>query len=58
MPTSNAPSVRLDRIALTELQLRAMELMLYQAADVINRLKAEQVVYTKIAVPPQEVQNG
>ena len=56
MPTSNAPSVRLDRIALTELQLRAMELMLYQAADVINRLKAEQVVYTKIAVPPQEVQ--
>lgn len=57
MPT-DAPAVRLDRIALTDLQLRAMELMLYQAADVINRLKAEQVVYTKLAVPPQEVPNG
>lgn len=45
---TNAPVVRLDRIALTETQLRTLELMLYQMADVIDRLLATGVQYTKI----------
>ena len=48
--------VQLGRIYLTKVQLKALEMTLYQAADVINRLKADGPVYTKIAVPPQEVQ--
>ena len=38
----------LGRTSLTQIQLKAMEMMLYQAADVINRLKADGPVYTKI----------
>ena len=52
---TNAP-VQLGRVYLTKVQLKALEMALYQAADVINRLKADGPVYTKIAVPPQEVQ--
>lgn len=44
---TNAPQVRLDRISLTEIHLKAMELMLYQAADTINRLLAAGAPYTK-----------
>lgn len=48
--------MQLGRVYLTKVQLKALEMSLYQAADVINRLKADEIVYTKLAVPPQEVQ--
>lgn len=51
MPT-NVPQVRIGRVSLTELQLRATESMLYQMADIIDRLLADGgVQYTKIVVP-------
>lgn len=50
---SSAPEVRTDRIALTELQLRATEIMLYRAADSIDRLLRIPPQYTKVAVAPQ-----
>ena len=43
--------VPLGRIALTQRQMRATEIMLYRAADLIDRLMADGVPYTKIAVP-------
>ena len=49
---TNAPQVDLGRIKLTEIHLKALEMMLYQAADTINRLMADGVPYTKLEVPP------
>ena len=43
----------LGRIALTKTQLRAEEIMLYQMADIIDRLLKDRIPYTKV-----EVQNG
>ena len=52
MATEHTPSVRLDRDALTRLQLRVLEMALYQIADAINRLKPDgQPPYTKMEVP-------
>ncbi len=48
---TNAPAVDLGRITLTEMHLKAMEQALYQAADVINRLKQDGVPYTKLVLP-------
>mgnify|MGYP001594586165 CR=1 FL=1 len=48
---TNAPAVRLDRIVLTKTQLRTLEIMLYQSADLIDRLLAAGVQYTKLEVP-------
>ena len=54
---TNAPQVRLDRISLTKMHLQAMEIALYEAADVIDRLLASGVPYTKIE-NPNGGQNG
>ena len=48
---SSAPAVRLDRHALTETQLRTTEIMLYQIADIIDRIMLGGVPYTKLEVP-------
>lgn len=48
--------VRLGRRALTEQQLHATEMMLYQVADIIDRLRADGEVYTKMKAG--EVQNA
>ena len=56
MAATSAPPVRLDRVSLTKIQMRALELALYQCADVINRLKPEEAPYTKI--PNPEVTRG
>ena len=47
---------RLDRETLTAQHLRAIEIALYQAADLINRLMASGgIPYTKmpVALPPE-----
>lgn len=45
-------ATRLDRITLTEQQLRATEIMLYRMADLIDRLLADNgVQYTKMQAP-------
>ena len=43
--------MRLDRHALTETQLRTTEIMLYQIADIIDRIMLGGVPYTKLEVP-------
>ena len=48
---TNAPTVRLDRIVLTETQMRTTKIMLYSMADIIDRLLAAGVQYTKTEVP-------
>lgn len=48
---TNAPQVRLDRVSLTQMHLKAMEIALYQAADVIDRLLAAGAPYTKVQNP-------
>ena len=48
---TNAPVVQLDRIVLTKTQLQTTETVLYQMADVIDRLLAAGVQYTKLEVP-------
>lgn len=47
----NVPSVRLDAKSLTDIQLKALEMTLYQAADVINRIMAAGHAYTKVEIP-------
>lgn len=47
---TNAPQVDLGRVALTKEQLRTTEIMLYQMADIIDRLLKDRVPYTKIEV--------
>ena len=44
---TSPPQINLDRISLTELHLRTLEVALYQMADAINRLKKAGAVYTK-----------
>jgi len=48
-----AASAQLGRIALTKTQLRATEIALYRAADLIDRLLADKIPYTKI--DPNEI---
>lgn len=43
--------VRLSRAPLTDLQLRATETMLYRMADLIDRLLADGLPYTKVEQP-------
>ena len=50
-PGTNAPQVRIDRVALTKTQLAATELMLYQIADIIDRIMLTGVQYTKMEIP-------
>ena len=44
---TSPPQIALDRISLTDLHLRTLEIALYQMADAINRLKKAGAVYTK-----------
>ena len=44
---TNAPIVRLDREALIALQLKALELALYQVADAYDRIMLTYPQYTK-----------
>jgi len=44
---TSPPQIALDRVALTDLHLRTLEIALYQMADAINRLKKAGAVYTK-----------
>ena len=60
MSDTGIPPVQLGRIALTDQQLRATEIALYRAADLIDRLMVDGgVPYTKVivpqAAPPQPV---
>ena len=48
---SSAPAIRLDKQALTETQLRTTEIMLYQIADIIDRIMLGGVPYTKLEIP-------
>lgn len=51
MATESAPTVRIDRVVLTQTQLRTEEIMLYLMADIIDRLLATGLQYTKQEVP-------
>lgn len=46
--STDAPNVRVDRITLTAAQIRTTEILLYQMADMIDRLLAAGVQYTKV----------
>ena len=57
MAEQHAPQVRLDRVALTDMHLRTLEIALYQAADLVDRLRPQLGVYTKRIVN-EEVPNA
>ena len=47
---SNPVAADVGRVALTKTQLRAEEIMLYQMADIIDRLLKDRIPYTKVEV--------
>jgi len=52
---TNVPEVRLDRIALTRIHLKALEMALYQMADVYDRVMLEWPQYTKTVAVTNEL---